>query len=163
MANLGRSQVLNRDELRQRCREAAYTLRRLPMPRHGLPADFRAHWPDVAYEWLAYGWTPARAPRIPPSPQEISRLDEVLGWCLRWLSREQRVILWARATGWTWRQVSAMDEYERDGHGRQEQRLRRILDDAEARILAELNGTPRRLVVKLGDTRVGDTSQLVTV
>jgi uncharacterized protein DUF6362 len=136
---------LDRDELRQRFREAAYTLRRLPMPRHGLPANFRTHWPDIAYEWLAYGWTPARAPRIPPSPQEISRLDEVLGWCLRWLSREQRVICWARATGWTWRQCEAMDELERDGHGRQAHRLRVILGDGEARILAELNGTPRRM------------------
>ena len=135
---------MDRDELRQRCREAAYTLRRLPMPRNGLPACFKTSWPDVAYEWLAYGWTPARAPRIPPSPHEISRLDEVLGW-LHWLTRQQRVILWARARGWTWRQVEAIDEMERDGRGRNEYRLRCILGDAEARILAELNGTPRRM------------------
>lgn len=166
MANLGRSYVLTRDELRQRFREAAYTLRRLPMPRHGLPASFKVSWPDIAYEWMAYGWTPARAPRIPPSPVEIDRLDEVLGWVTQWLDRQQRVIIWARATGWTWRQVEAMDEMERDGHGRNEQRLRCILGDAEARILAELNGTPRRMVVKFSDTRVGDRSNrsnMVTV
>ena len=143
---------MNRAELRQRFREAAYTLRRLPMPRHGLPASFKVSWPDIAYEWLAYGWTPARAPRIPPSPGEIDRLDEVLGW-MHLLDRQQRVILWARSTGWTWKQVCAMDEYERDGHGRNEQRLRCILGDAEARILAELNGTPRRMVVKLSELR----------
>lgn len=118
------------------------------MPKHGLPPNFKAAWPDIAYEWLAYGWTPARAPRIPPSPGEIDRLDEVLGWCLS-LTREQRVIAWARANAWTWRQVEQMDEYERDGHGRNEQRLRCILGDAEARILAMLNGTPRRMVVRL--------------
>jgi hypothetical protein len=134
---------VERDELRQRFQEAAYTLRRLPMPRHGLPAAFQANWPDIAYTWLSYP-APTRAPRIPPNPREISRLDEALGW-LHWLSREQQLILWARARGWTWRQVEAIDEMERDGHGRQEPRLRCILGDAEARILAELNGTPHRM------------------
>lgn len=158
----GPSRPWSLDELRQRCREAAYTLRRLPMPKNGLPADFKVSWPDIAYEWLAYGWNPMRAPRIPPSPREISRLDEVLGW-LHWLTREQRVILWARARGWTWRQIEALDEMEQDGHGRRERCLRAILGDAEARILAELNGTPRRLVVtKFSDTRGGDTSLPLT-
>lgn len=133
------------DELRGRLREAAYTLRRLPMPKHGLPAGFRTHWPDVAYDWLAYGWTPARAPRIPPSPAEISRLDECLGWISAWLTREQRLILWSRANGWTWRKLEMLDELERNGHGRTERRLRSLLGDAEARILAELNGTPHRM------------------
>jgi hypothetical protein len=121
---------VNRDELRQRFREAAATLRRLPMPKNGLPAGFRTTWPDIAYEWLAYA-TPTKAPRIPPSPAEITRLDQALGWLH--LPRGQRVILWARARGWTWRQVEAIDEMERDGHGRQEQWLRTILGDAEAR------------------------------
>jgi hypothetical protein len=116
------------------------------LPKYGLPAGFRVAWPDIAYEWLAYGWTPARAPRIPPTPAQIDRLDEVLGW-LHALTREQRVILWARANRWTWRQVEAIDELERNGHGRTERHLRNILGDAEARILAMLNGTPRRMVV----------------
>jgi len=135
------------EELRERMREAAYTLQRLPMPKNGMPASFKVTWPDVAYEWLAYGWYPTRAPRIVPSAREISRLDECLNW-LHLLTRDQRMILWARANkGWTWRKIEALDELERDGHGRTEQRLRTILGDGEARILAELNGTPRRLVV----------------
>ena len=133
-------------ELRERMQEAAYTLRRLPMPKRGLPHQFKVAWPDVAYEWLAYGWTPARAPRIVPNAREITRLDECLSW-LHLLTRDQRMILWARANRWTWRKVEALDELERNGHGRTEQRLRTILGDGEARILAELNGTPRRLVV----------------
>jgi hypothetical protein len=139
----GRS-LVNRDELRQRFQEAAYTLRRLPMPRHGLPAGFRVTWPDIAFEWLSYS-SPSRAPRIPPTPHEITRLDEVLGWISAWLTREQRQIIWARGRGWTWRQIEALDEMERDGRGRQGPRLRCILGDAEARILAELNGTPHRM------------------
>ena len=113
------------------------------MPRHGLPAGFKVTWPDIAWEWLSYS-SPSKAPRIPPTPHEIDRLDEALGW-LHWLSREQRLICWARGRGWTWRQIEAIDEMERDGHGRQGPRLKCILDDAEARILAELNGTPHRM------------------
>lgn len=137
---------MTRDELRQRMREAAYTLKRLPMPKSGLPASFRVAWPDVAYEWLAYGWTPARAPRTKPSPSEISRLDEMLN-LLHLLTRDQRMILWARAMGWTWQKIEALDEMERDGHGRTEGWLRTILGDAEARILSDLNGTQRRMVL----------------
>jgi hypothetical protein len=137
-------------EIRQRLREAAHTLRRMPLPKHGLPADFRTSWPDVAHDWLAYGWTPIRTARIPPTPFEIDRLDEVLGW-MHWLTRDQRLVVWARANAWTWRQLEELDELERDGRGRTERRLRTILGDGEARILAELNGTPRRMVVKFSD------------
>jgi hypothetical protein len=42
---------------------------------------------------------------------------------------------------------------ERDGHGRQGPRLKCILDDAEARILAELNGTPRRMRIDASGRR----------
>jgi hypothetical protein len=143
---LARISLVTLEELRRRFREAAYTLRRLPMPKRGLPAQFRVYWPDIAHEWLDYGWNPMRAPRFAPSPQEISRLDEALAW-LHCLTRDQRVVLWARATGWTWRQIEAIDELEHHGRGRAEKRLRSILGDAEARILAELNGTPRRMVI----------------
>jgi len=142
------------DQLRQRTREAAYVLRRLPMPQRGLPAKFQTVWPDVVHDWMAFGWALARAPRTVPSASEISRLDEVLGW-LHMLTRDQRMVLWARANGWTWRKIEALDEMERDGHGRTEGRLRTILGDGEARILSHLNGTPRRMVLSLdGDRQV---------
>jgi len=103
---------------------------------------------------MAFGWALARAPRTVPSASEISRLDEVLGW-LHLLTRDQRMVLWARANGWTWRKIEALDEMERDGHGRTEGRLRTILGDGEARILSHLNGTPRRMVLSLdGDRQV---------
>lgn len=138
--------VWTREALRHRFAEAAATIRRLPLPKNGKPADWRVAWPDVCYDWLAYGWTPSRAPRIPPRPEEISRMDEVLDW-LHLLTRDQRMILWARANHWSWRKLEALDELERDGRGRTERQLRNILDDAEARILSHLNGTPRRAVL----------------
>jgi len=140
------------DELRQRMREAAHVLRRLPMPQRGLPSGFQTAWPDVVHDWLGFGWSPARAPRTIPSPSEISRLDEVLRW-LHLLTRDQRLVLWARAQGWTWRRIEQLDELERDGHGRSERWLRTILGDGEARILAHVNGTPRRMVLSPDDDR----------
>lgn len=141
---------MNLDELRLRFREAGYVLRRLPVPHRGLPSGFRTNWPDIVRDfWSAYGWSEARAPKTIPTPAEISRLDEMLG-LLHLLTRDQRVVLWARlAMGWTWRRIEELDDMERDGHGRSERWLRTILGDAEARILAEINGTPRRMVVPL--------------
>lgn len=135
-------------EIRQRFEEAAYTIRRMPIPKNGRPADFSVSWPDVVYDWLAYGWVAARAPRIPPRPEEIDRLDEVLAW-LHLLTRDQRVILWARANRWSWRKIEALDELERNGHGRTERWLRSLAGDGEARILSHLNGTPGRMVLEM--------------
>ena len=140
------------DELRQRFREASHVLRRLPLPHRGKPSGYRVTWPDFATDWMNYGWQPARAPRTVPTPAEISRLDEALGW-LHLLSHDQRMIVMARAAGWTWRKIEALDEMERDGHGRTERWLRTILGDGEARILAELNGTPKRMIVSLSEAR----------
>ena len=132
--------------LRQRLQEAAYVLRRMPMPRHGKPAGLQAAWPEIVQEWTAYGWSLARSPRLPPTPDEISRLDQVLGW-LWLLTEDQRMILWARANRWTWSRICDLDEVQRAGHGRTERWLRQIMGDGEARILSHLNGTPRRMVL----------------
>ena len=119
----------------------------MPMPQRGKPLQLEAHWPDIVRDWLSYGWSLASAPRFPPTAAEIDRLDEVLGW-LHWLTRDQRLILWARANKWTWRKIEQLDELERNGHGRQERWLRQIAGDGEARILSRLNGTPGRLVLE---------------
>jgi hypothetical protein len=76
-------------------------------------------------------------------------MDEVLAWLL-WLTREQRLVLWARANHWSWRKLVELDDLERHGKGRRERQLRQILGDAEARILSRLNGTPGRMVVTDG-------------
>jgi hypothetical protein len=134
------------DQVRERLSEAAWVLRRLPLPKRGKPPQLQAAWPDVVHDWLGYGWSLARAPRLPPTAAEITRLDECLGW-LHWLTRDQRLIIWARANRWTWRKIVELDELERDGHGRTERWLRQIAGDGEARILSRLNGTPGRMVL----------------
>jgi hypothetical protein len=141
----------DQESVRDRLREAAHTIRRLPLPRNARPDDYRVAWPDVVYDWLAYGWLPARAPRIPPTPAEITRCDEVLTW-LFLLTRDQRLVLWARSQPhpFSWRKLEALDELERNGRGRQASQLRRIMHDGEWRIVNHLNGTPGRLRVDAG-------------
>jgi hypothetical protein len=133
--------------LQDRLADAASCLRRLPLPKHGKPNGFGESWPDVVYDWLAYGWTPPRLGRIIPSPSEISQMDEMLV-LLHLLSRDQRVVVWARANHWTWRRIEALDELENHGKGRTERTLRGIMHDGHHRILAHLNGTPGRMRLK---------------
>ena len=136
------------EELRERLKQAARTLRRMPFPRHGRPAELYAGWPDIVRDWMAYGYVEARAPRIVPNARQIDLLDETLGW-LHGLTRDQRMVLWGRAQGFKWRQLRDLDDHMRGGgkSGRSEQTLRGICGDAESRILARLNGTPGRMVI----------------
>jgi hypothetical protein len=123
------------EDIRYRLTEAADTLRSMPVPHRGFPAGYKTGWPDVVYEWTAYGYTPATARRSPPTAIQIDKLDETLGW-LHWLERDQRMILWARAHGWTWRQIEELDKPKH----RQERQLRTISHDGERRIMHTLNG-----------------------
>jgi hypothetical protein len=118
----------------------------LLIPKFGIPAGVRAGWPDVVYEWTAYGYSPTQLRKTPPSSEAIDRLDQTLPW-LYLLTNDQRKIVWARADGLTWRTIEALDDDDRKGRGRQERQLRNIYDDAEARILAHLNGTRKRAVI----------------
>lgn len=142
------SRLWTLEEVRDRFTDAAETLKKLPLPKGGLPSVASAVWPDTLQEWLAYGWTTVRTKRPAPSPEAISRLDEVLAWT-HWLTADQRLVMWARAAGNTWKRVEWYDDnVSQRRHGRQQRQLKNILDDGYARVLARLNGTPRRMVVK---------------
>ena len=88
--------------------EAADALRRLNML--GIkPGGLRAQWPDVVHRAEeAYGWTAERMRPPRPSPAQITRMDEALGWLL-WLDDDQRKIVWARCMGLSWRRIEDID------------------------------------------------------
>lgn len=136
------TRLLTVDELRDRLADAADTLRRLPKPK-GLERSLQSPWPDMLRDWLAYGWDRTQVRRAAPTPQAITRLDECLAW-LHLLSPTQRMVLWARAEGLTWRRIEYLDHATNHGKGRGSRQLRNIMEDGEARILSKLNGTAPR-------------------
>ncbi|MBF0439377.1 MAG: helix-turn-helix domain-containing protein [Magnetococcales bacterium] len=86
------------DDVKVRIENAARTLRNLNVA--GLkPSGYRGLWPDVIYdENEAYGWEPADYRPDPPSPKDITQMDEALSW-LRWLDKDHSTVLWMHADG----------------------------------------------------------------
>ena len=81
---------------------AADTLKRLPMPRNGMPARERSSWPAIPDDPDDVSdRAPSRPQVIPPRAQAISELDRLLPW-LATLDGAERRIVWARATGLSW-------------------------------------------------------------
>ena len=96
------------EDTKLRLVEAADALRRLSM--NGMkPTGLRSQWPDVVHRFEeAYGWTATRMRPPRPSPSEITRMDEAIGWLL-WLEGEERKLVWARSAGLSWRRIEDMD------------------------------------------------------
>ncbi len=81
---------------------AADTLKRLPIPRNGMPARERSSWPEIPDDPDDHSArVPLRSPKSPPRPRAISELDRVLPW-LGTLGCMDRRIVWARAAGLSW-------------------------------------------------------------
>ena len=116
------------EETKARMSEAADALRRLCM--NGLkPSGLRAQWPDIVHRVEeAYGWTAERMRPARPTPAQITRMDEAIGWLL-WLEEDERKVVWARATGMSWRRIEDMD-------GRSTRTLQNLFASALGRILA---------------------------
>ena len=85
---------------------AADTLKRLPMPRNGMPARERSSWPMMLGD-PGDTCSPAasHASRNPPLARAISELDCVLPW-LAALDNTERRLVWARAAGLSWSRLA---------------------------------------------------------
>lgn len=94
---------LSPTNVEERFEEAARTLRRLPAVR--VPGYISA-WPAIVRSAAeAYGWEPATAPRISPSPHAISLMEETFGW-LNWIAdADDKRIVWLRAEGVRWKPI----------------------------------------------------------
>lgn len=94
---------LSPKEIEERFEDAAHTLRRLPSSR--VPGYISAWPPIVRSAAEAYGWEPASAPRLSPSPQSISQMEEAFTW-LAWLKEpDDARIVWLRAEGVRWKPI----------------------------------------------------------
>ncbi len=100
-SSIGNPEIWTPETVRQRLREAVDTLRRLPMPRHGKPAEPRGCWPDLPADldrWPA-DEADARVRPIPPRPLAIKQMEECLpAWLLMVVDKRQRQAVYLRAT-----------------------------------------------------------------
>lgn len=121
--------------IKERLKEAAQTLRRLPKAR--LSTSMTA-WPDVVRQSAeAYGYDRSFARPIPPRPDQITRMDEALPWLFT-LEPEVRRVVWARASGVSWRRLEMMD-------GRSHTTLRKLENRGIQGILEQLSaGSEKR-------------------
>lgn len=97
-------------------REAADTLRRLP---RAVARPRLSSWPAVVRDSAAVLVGAETGRRAPPPPQAIDRMDRTLGWLLS-CDDEARRLVWARATGVSWRRLEDLD-------GRSHVTLRKIV------------------------------------
>lgn len=89
------------EDVASRLAEAADTARRLP--RVQVQGYFNV-WPVFARDaWEAYPDDHVYRP-LPPSPQAIDRMMEVMRW-VQWLEVEQRHLVWMRAKHYEWHQI----------------------------------------------------------
>ncbi|MCF8533378.1 MAG: DUF6362 family protein [Reyranella sp.] len=85
---------------------AANTLKRLPMPRNGMPARERSSWPAGPLDpGDTCDHSSSMMARIPPGPKAISELDRVLPWLAALDTRDRRIV-WARAGGLSWARLA---------------------------------------------------------
>jgi hypothetical protein len=92
--------------------EAAMTLRRMPMERRDWPEVKWMVWPAVVLSRAEIlersGRRRSYTTPAAPAPEYIRRMDETVLWLL-WLEDYQRRITWARAEGFTWRELEDID------------------------------------------------------
>ena len=67
------------------------------------PQPLRAWWPDSL---SLYPNTVKTTPAI-PGPAAIDELRQVESWVNKWLSNDERRVVWERAAGLSWRKVAA--------------------------------------------------------
>jgi hypothetical protein len=91
------------DEVANRFHEAAITARRLPPVR--VQGYFNTWPPIVRQAWEVLGADDAIYRSYPPTPQAVERMLEAMRW-VQWLEVEQRHLVWMRADGYRWREIT---------------------------------------------------------
>lgn len=90
------------DQVAARILEAAKTAHRLPPVR--VQGYFNLWPPFARTEFERMSCEDSPAIRFPPSPAEVERMLEVMGW-MQWLEVDQRKLLWMRAKKYDWNDI----------------------------------------------------------
>ncbi|MBU6955507.1 DUF6362 family protein [Hahella sp. HN01] len=91
------------ERVADRFTDAAITAQRLPPVRvrgyaNSWPAILRKPWENMGAEPVVR--------RLPPDPAAIDRMLETFRW-VKWLTEDQRHLVWMRADGCPWKEVCA--------------------------------------------------------
>ena len=104
---MARHMIWNERAVEKWLREAAATYNGLRVS-GGAPGPLRAWWPEVVRTREdAYGYHKPKVLPAIPSPAAIDRLRQVESWVNKWLSTDERRVVWERAAGLSWRKVAA--------------------------------------------------------
>ena len=88
-----------------RLQEAAMTGRRLPS---AMVKGYYNTWPTfVRQDWERWALEDRPVQRVPPSHEAVERMMETMRW-MQLIREEQRRLLWMRAHGQRWREISAL-------------------------------------------------------
>lgn len=90
---------MTRQEILERFEEAVYTAKRLPPV---IIPGCKAVWPDIIYTPLEILQQEKCPIRLRPSPEQLSRLDEVLSWTPL-LTELERKLIWYKAQRKPWK------------------------------------------------------------
>ena len=91
------------EELGQRYREAWLVARRVPS---GIHLGHSAYWPEFnPNRWEVYQSEGKSLRLSQPSEDEAERMVQCMCW-LRWVSEEERKLVWLRASGLPWRVIA---------------------------------------------------------
>lgn len=91
------------NDLAKRYREAWLVARRVPS---GINLGHASYWPEFnPNRWEVYHSEDVRIKPAPPSADAVDRMVECMRW-LRWLSEEERELIWLRASGMSWRLIA---------------------------------------------------------
>ncbi len=91
------------NDLAKRYREAWLVARRVP---YGINLGHASYWPEFnPNRWEVYNSEDVRIKPAPPSADAVDRMVECMRW-LRWLSEEERELIWLRASGMSWRLIA---------------------------------------------------------
>lgn len=144
-SSIGNHEIWTAELVAVRLREAVDTLRRLPMPRNGKPAEPRGCWPDIPSDSDSWLTTEDRQTRPgPPSPSAIRRMEECLpDWLLLIADTRQRQAVYLRATPTADRQATLSTRKVGRILGISHQTVKNWEDAALGRIARELNRARR--------------------
>ncbi len=95
--------MLTIEELRDRYREAWLVARRVPS---GINLRHTSYWPELnPNRWEVYRREGGKTKSSPPSADAVDRMIECMRW-LRWLSEEERELVWLKASGLPWKIIA---------------------------------------------------------